>query len=333
MDFLKIRKKARERSRGGSAAEGDPRPAEPASPPAVTGEDVPEGALARRSQGLPPADDAGPSPAPEEAARFTTWRPGTGEPPVPPPEPGPPRDLAPRPEDFALVTPAAVAGDEPWRPQVRIAPSTHRRHPEPPGAGPLPAPPPGDPLDEFFFREDEVGPALPELAPAEGAPAPASAPLVREEFLTFLLGAEEYAVPIGRVREVVRCPPITEVPRAPAHVLGVVTVRGEVVAVFDPRGRLGLPRAAPAEGEGKIVIVDPGDGICGLHVDGVASVVRLPPGAIEPCPQGLGGQRSEFLAGIGRDADRLFTVLDLGALLRRPPARPEPRARRSDAPW
>ena len=66
--------------------------------------------------------------------------------------------------------------------------------------------------------------------------------------------------------------------------------------------------------------MDAGDGPCALLVDAVASVVRLPAGTIEPCPQGIGGPRSEFLAGIGREGDRLFTVLDLGALLRRAPA-------------
>ena len=54
-------------------------------------------------------------------------------------------------------------------------------------------------------------------------------------------------------------------------------------------------------------------------MDRVASVVRLRPGSIEPCPQGIAGQRAEFLAGIGREGDRLFTVIDLGALLRRAP--------------
>jgi purine-binding chemotaxis protein CheW len=121
------------------------------------------------------------------------------------------------------------------------------------------------------------------------------------------------------------------VPRAPAHILGVVTVRGEVVAVIDPRRRLGLAAAHPAEGEGKIVIVDAGEGPCGLHVDRVASVVRLRPGSIEPCPQGIAGQRSEVLAGIGREGDRLFTVLDLPALLRRAPSRAEGRGGRADA--
>jgi purine-binding chemotaxis protein CheW len=109
----------------------------------------------------------------------------------------------------------------------------------------------------------------------------------------------------------------------------VVTVRGEVVAVLDPRRRLGL--APPAgEGEGKIVIVDAGEGPCGLAVDRIASVVRLLPGTIEPCPQGIAGQRGEFIAGIGREADRLFTVLDVAALLRRAPLRAEGHPGRAD---
>ncbi len=85
------------------------------------------------------------------------------------------------------------------------------------------------------------------------------------------------------------------------------------------------------EREGKIVILDAGEGPAGLQVDRIASVVRLRPGSIEPCPQGIAGQRAEVLAGIGRDGDRLFTVLDLGALLRRATARPEHRAGRDDA--
>jgi purine-binding chemotaxis protein CheW len=174
------------------------------------------------------------------------------------------------------------------------------------------------PLDEFFYRPDEETPELPAMGgTVEPEPQEDVEAAVREEYLTFLLGPEEYAVAIERVREVVKAPPITEVPRAPAHVLGVVTVRGEVVAVLDPRRRLGLPGAAPLAGAGRIVIVDGGDGACALLVDAVASVVRLPAGALEPCPQGIGGPRAEFLAGIGRDGDRLFTVLDLGALLRR----------------
>jgi purine-binding chemotaxis protein CheW len=210
------------------------------------------------------------------------------------------------PGDFAVLRPGAPA-------PVPVPLAAPAAPAQPPAA-------PADPFAGFFFDPAEPPPPgeLGEAAPAPAAERPEA--VAREEYLTFLLGAEEYAVAIERVREVLKCPPVTEVPRAPAHVLGVVTVRGEVVPVFEPRRRLGLPTAPPPEGTGRIVIVDAGEGACGLLVDAVASVVRLRPGSIEPCPQGIGGASQEYLAGIGREGDRLFTVLDLGALLRRPPA-------------
>jgi purine-binding chemotaxis protein CheW len=348
MDFLKIRKKAKERARDRGAAEAGPRPPEPPAPaaqgprappsdaPVVTDEDLLEGALAARLQGLPAAEPAVPDDQPPPGAdqRFTTWRPGAGAPPLVPLEAERPPDPVPGDEDFAVIAPHVLAaGAAPPRaagPSLALTPLGARPALEvaPAGAGPASPEAPADPLEEFFFRDDEAAPALPDLAPAEREEVPVV--LAREEFLTFLLGDEEYAIAIERVREVVRAPPITEVPRAPAHILGVVTVRGEVIAVIDPRRRLGLPAAQPAEGEGKVVIVDAGEGPCGLHVDRVASVVRLRPGSIEPCPQGIAGQRAEFLSGIGREGERLFTVLDLGALLRRGPARADGLAGRAD---
>jgi purine-binding chemotaxis protein CheW len=335
MDFLKIRKKAKERARdrgaadgrarppGASAADSGPAASPPADAPVVTDQDLLEGALAARLQGQTRGDPSGALAAADQ--RFTTWRPGSGAPPTVPLEPERPPVPTAQPEDFTLVAPRPLSPGAPalgTHEALALAPLAGDLGPPP---GPVrPVPVPADPLDDFFFREDEAAPELPELAPAERDEAPVV--LAREELLTFLLGAEEYAVAIERVREVVRSPPITEVPRAPTHILGVVTVRGEVMAVIDPRRRLGLPAAHPAEGEGKIVIVDAGEGPCGLHVDRVASVVRLRPGSIEPCPQGIAGQRSEVLAGIGREGDRLFTVLDLPALLRRAPSRAEGRA-------
>lgn len=292
MDFLEIRKRAKERVTARLAAA-----AAPARPPDGPGTPPPDG-FAARLEALPPAD----------AERFTTWRPGDGEPPLP--------------LDAAAYAPRATAApiaelDGPAPPE-RPAPA-----PEPALAPASRADAPASPLDAFFYRPDEEAPALPDLgggaAPVAEGEADASA---LEEYLTFLLGGEEYAVAIDRVREVLKAPPITEVPRAPADILGVVTVRGEVVAVIDPRGRLGLPPSTLGEGAGRIVLVSAEEGTCALLVDRVASVVRLRPGSIEPCPQGIAGASTDCLAGIGRERDRLFTVLQIGALLRRVPAPP-----------
>jgi purine-binding chemotaxis protein CheW len=280
MDFLDIRKKAKERA----ARAGAPAPASDAT------------AIASAL------------PSTEDVSRFTTWRPGDGAPPIPLAEREPPSP--PRADEDALPTPV--------QPELQPGPVIRfLERPEPP-----PTAPPlrrAVTLDDFFYRPDEDAPGLGALALAQEAPAGPGAPPVLDEYLTFRLGAEEYAVDIQRVREVVKSPPVTEVPRAPAHVLGVVTVRGEVVAVFDPRRRLALPGTPPPDGQGRIVIVDAGEGGCGLLVDAVSSVVRLPRGTVEPCPQGISGGAGDCLAGIGRQGDRLFTVLDLDALLRRVP--------------
>lgn len=322
MDFLSIRKKARERAEakeGASTGPGtearptEPAPAEPASEPAtvsgreppvrervpaleerrrrrgdepvLTEADVAEGALQARFQGLAPSEDG----------RFATWRPGSGPPPVEPDPSGYGERTSPAPEP---VEPRIVIASEPL-----------------PARAPMPMPAPAappDPLDLFFYRPDEDAAVLPSL----GAPTteePPAAPTAIDEFLTFLLDKEEFAVPIRRVREVMRAPAITEVPRAPAHVKGVVTVRGEVVPVIDAHSRLGLGKASGDQA--RIVIVDAGEGPLGLVVDAVSSVVRLPAGSIEPCPPSIGA--SDCVTGIGRWRERLFMVVDVGTLLTR----------------
>jgi purine-binding chemotaxis protein CheW len=183
-----------------------------------------------------------------------------------------------------------------------------------------PAAQPGDdPLLEFFYRADESAGELADLAPdvaAEGRALPDEAP---RELLAFLLAGEDYAVELSRVREIVKVPSITEVPRAPRDVRGIMSLRGDVIPVFDVRRRLGLPpsRGDPSR-DARVVIVDVADGRVGVLVDAVAQVVRLRPSTIEPTPPGLGGAEAEYLAGIGRLKDRFFILLNLDALLALP---------------
>lgn len=172
-----------------------------------------------------------------------------------------------------------------------------------------------DPLDEFFWRDDESAPGLLELIGATSQRAPADVPEAPAEWLAFTLSGEEYAIAIEQVREILKAPAITEVPRAPSHVLGVIMVRGEVIAVLDLRRRLGLPPSAAAARHARAVICDPGDGPRGFLVDAVSEVVRLPPSAVEARPGGIPGPAAECIAGIGRQGDRMFILLDLAAVL------------------
>ena len=144
------------------------------------------------------------------------------------------------------------------------------------------------------------------------------------EVLTFSLGDEEYGLDIQRLREIVRVRPITEVPRAPGFVLGIIGVRGEVLPVLDLRRRLRLPAPpAPAPPAARVIIVRREAEAFGLQVDAVRQVVRLREQDIEATPPMLGGADSEFIAGIGRPTlgqerargERIVILLALDAVL------------------
>jgi purine-binding chemotaxis protein CheW len=145
------------------------------------------------------------------------------------------------------------------------------------------------------------------------------------EYLAFEVGAAQYALPLPCIREIVRVPAVTEVPRAPSHVLGVISVRGAVTTVFDLRIRLRLT-VAPATSKSRILLVDSGREVVGLLVDSVLQVHRLQDGEIE-LGSVLGTEAPPYLFGIGRPANantpagerEFLLLLDPTALLRQEP--------------
>lgn len=138
----------------------------------------------------------------------------------------------------------------------------------------------------------------------------------RRDVLTFSVADEEYALGIESIREIIKCRPVTEVPRVPVFVAGIIAVRGVVMPVIDLRVRLRLPAAALSAKARILVVTRPGEARepesrepHGLIVDRVHQVVRLGENDIEPATM-LSGAEAEFIAGIGR------LPLDGGADLR-----------------
>jgi purine-binding chemotaxis protein CheW len=152
----------------------------------------------------------------------------------------------------------------------------------------------------------------------------------QHEVLAFVLAGEEYGIDILRLREIIRPRPITEVPRAPAFVLGVIGVRGDVMPVLDLRRRLrrgrdrSAPPPAPRNGARVVVVTREGEAF-GLLVDEVRQVVRLRDEDIETRPGLLPAADGEFIAGIARPRpDRLVILLDLDVVLAFSAAGPGP---------
>jgi purine-binding chemotaxis protein CheW len=134
------------------------------------------------------------------------------------------------------------------------------------------------------------------------------------QFMSFSVGDQEYGVELTRVKEVIRVPGITWLPRAPSFVKGIINLRGDVMPIIDLRDRFGLePRAHTAET--RVTVVEIEGHLVGIVVDSASQVVRIPGDQIEP-PPGLGtGGSAELITGVGKLDDRLMLLLDVDAVL------------------
>ena len=170
-------------------------------------------------------------------------------------------------------------------------------------------------LDRFFYRPDEdEGPYLANAPRVERAARPMEE--VPEEFLSFSLEGETYAVPIHAVREILKVTMVTEIPRAAKNVIGLINVRGEMLPLYDVKTRLKLASriqqvrsAADVPRAARIVLLKDLEGDAGVLVDKVSGVVKLQLSKLEEAPD-LGVERSA-IAGIARRGEDLFILLDV----------------------
>ena len=131
-----------------------------------------------------------------------------------------------------------------------------------------------------------------------------------KQLVVFDLAAEAYGVDIGSVREIIRMQDITQVPRTPEFVEGVIDLRGKVIPVVDLRKRFGF-EVEEATKDTRIVVVDIGGQDIGVVVDAVTEVLRVSADAVEPPSSVITTADSEYLLGIVKLATRLIILLDL----------------------
>ncbi|HJV64362.1 MAG TPA: chemotaxis protein CheW [Geomonas sp.] len=134
------------------------------------------------------------------------------------------------------------------------------------------------------------------------------------ELLCFKVGREEYAISIMDIKEIIKPREVTEVPRVPSFVRGILSLRGIIIPIFDMRVRLGLPGVQASERE-RVIVVARQSGFCGVLVDEVVQVVRIPESGIEPPPVVLEGIDRDFVQGIGRVGGRMLILLDMEKVL------------------
>jgi purine-binding chemotaxis protein CheW len=130
------------------------------------------------------------------------------------------------------------------------------------------------------------------------------------EFLCFRVSDETYGINIMDIKEIIKPREVTEVPRAPVFVSGVLSLRGTIIPVIDMRVRLGLACEEPT-GKERIIVIKNNNSFSGLLVDEVIQVVQVQPDAVEAAPTVLDGIDREFISGLGRSDGRLIIILNL----------------------
>lgn len=141
--------------------------------------------------------------------------------------------------------------------------------------------------------------------------AAAAAPLV--QLIVFHVGEEEFAVPIGGVREIVRAGPVTPIPDSPDFIKGLINVRGDIVATIDLKNRFSL--SAEAVESKHVLITQQEENLFGLLVDEVTEVLRIPQTEIKPPHKLMTKIHEEYVSGVVTHEGRLIILLNLAQVL------------------
>ncbi|EWY36796.1 hypothetical protein N825_25515 [Skermanella stibiiresistens SB22] len=173
---------------------------------------------------------------------------------------------------------------------------------------------------ERLFQSEAVSRGLGPVEDDMGDDRAGAALAGAEAFVIFRLGGVEYGLPSSRVEQVLAVPDrLTEVPKAPAFIEGVINHRGAVLPVIDQRRRFAMPPAEIGRGR-RIIVVAIGTVRAGLLVDGVTGVLRIAAEAIEPAPD-LSPEQMALISRVanlaGDGAGRMVLLLDPAHLLDR----------------
>jgi len=138
--------------------------------------------------------------------------------------------------------------------------------------------------------------------------------LAQSEFLTFKLGHEEYGMDIMRVQEIRSYERPTHMANSPAHILGVINLRGVIVPIVDMRIKFNLTPVHYAEFT-VVIVVNLGRQVVGVVVDGVSDVITFKPEQLRAVPEFTSVINHEYMLSIGSLENRMLMLLDIQKLL------------------
>lgn len=135
-----------------------------------------------------------------------------------------------------------------------------------------------------------------------------------ERYLAFLLGREQYAIPLLQVKEVIEMSDPTPIPQTPSYFKGVINLRGQVISVLDLRSKLQLAKIENGP-KTAIIILDLDASVClGVIVDRINSVLAFHSEDVSPAPE-ISSGKDQYLTGVARRDNKMILILDIKAAL------------------
>ena len=134
------------------------------------------------------------------------------------------------------------------------------------------------------------------------------------EFLTFTLGHEEYGMDILKVQEIRGYDAVTAIANTPDFIKGVINLRGIIVPIVDLRIKFHLGNVEYNELT-VVIILNLGQRVVGIVVDGVSDVLALTPEQIKPAPELSGTLDTRYITGLGTVGERMLILADIEKLM------------------
>jgi len=135
------------------------------------------------------------------------------------------------------------------------------------------------------------------------------------QLVGFIIGEEEYAVPILSIQEIIKPFTWTRVPQVPAYVKGVFNMRGSVIPLIDLRLKFGL-REQKHDDNTRFIVMKNDEDVAGFIIDRLTMAIRIKKENIGPAPDTLIGDDT-MIDGVGKQEDRIITILKVNKLLER----------------
>lgn len=135
------------------------------------------------------------------------------------------------------------------------------------------------------------------------------------QLVGFIVGDEEFCVPILSIQEIIKPIPWTRVPQTPPYIIGVFNLRGSVIPLIDLRSRFGLQTIKHTD-ETRFIVMKNRDDVAGFVIDRLTEAIRLPKRDVGPAPETVSAEES-LIDGVGKQADRIITILKVDKLLER----------------